>query len=591
MMRLIIHLLILHLPLFGFSQQSWIRINQIGYLPDGVKVAVWGGKDTEIPKQFYLVDSVSGKIVYRNKMGKNFGAYGPFKNTFRLNFTAFAKSGTYYLKAGEAISPGFKIAKNVYEGSADFVLNYMRQQQCGFNPYTNDSCHTRDGYTLYGPMPDSTRIDVVGGWHDASDYLQYSTTTANAVYHLLSAFKDFPSVFKDYFEANGLKGSNRIPDVLDAAKWGMDFLVKLHPKPNWMFNQVADDRDHMSMRMPGMDNFYGRGYERPVYFCSGLPQQRGKFMNNTKGVASTAGKFASSFALGFKVFGNYNEDYARMLFDKAFTAYTMGIKQPGNCQTASVKSPYIYAEDNYVDDMELGAAELFSLTNDKKYEQQAIDFARQEKITPWLGKDTANHYQWYPFINLGHYSFAKKSGTHKKELVQYYKEGIELVWQKARQNAFYRGVPFIWCSNNLSTSFAIQCHWYKNLSNDKTFDELMQANIDWLLGCNPWGTSMVYGLPAWGDTPVDPHAAFSHIGNMPVNGGLIDGPVYTTIYKSLIGIKLINADEYEPFQSDLVVYHDDYGDYSTNEPTMDGTASLVYLMAAMENYGRVKVKK
>ena len=42
---------------------------------------------------------------------------------------------------------------------------------------------------------------------------------------------------------------------------GMDFLVKLHPKPNWMFNQVADDRDHMSMRMPGMDNFYGRGYE------------------------------------------------------------------------------------------------------------------------------------------------------------------------------------------------------------------------------------------------------------------------------------------------------------------------------------------
>ena len=62
---------------------------------------------------------------------------------------------------------------------------------------------------------------------------------------------------------------------------------------------------------------------------------------------------------------------------------------------------------------------------------------------------------------------------------------------------------------------------------------------------------------------------------MPVNGGLIDGPVYTTIYKSLIGIKLINADEYEPFQNDLVVYHDDYGDYSTNEPTMDGTASLV----------------
>ena len=39
----------------------------------------------------------------------------------------------------------------------------------------------------------------------------------------------------------------------------------------------------------------------------------------------------------------------------------------------------------------------------------------------------------------------------------------------------------------------------------------------------------------------------------------------------------------QPFQSDLAVYHDDYGDYSTNEPTMDGTASLIYLLAAKEN--------
>jgi hypothetical protein len=36
------------------------------------------------------------------------------------------------------------------------------------------------------------------------------------------------------------------------------------------------------------------------------------------------------------------------------------------------------------------------------------------------------------------------------------------------------------------------------------------------------------------------------------------------------------------FQSNLAVYHDDYGDYSTNEPTMDGTASLIYLLAAKE---------
>ncbi|HEX9202963.1 MAG TPA: hypothetical protein VF964_03290, partial [Vicinamibacteria bacterium] len=34
-----------------------------------------------------------------------------------------------------------------------------------------------------------------------------------------------------------------------------------------------------------------------------------------------------------------------------------------------------------------------------------------------------------------------------------------------------------------------------------------------------------------------------------------------------------------PFQDARAVYHDDVGDYSTNEPTMDGTASTVLLFA------------
>jgi endoglucanase len=58
--------------------------------------------------------------------------------------------------------------------------------------------------------------------------------------------------------------------------------------------------------------------------------------------------------------------------------------------------------------------------------------------------------------------------------------------------------------------------------------------------------------------------------------------VYTSIYNNLIGITLNQPDEYAVFQSKLAVYHDDYGDYSTDEPTMDGTASLVYLLAAKE---------
>ncbi|MBV7532359.1 glycoside hydrolase family 9 protein [Chitinophaga sp. sic0106] len=567
---------------FANAQQQWIRINQLGYLPGGIKVAVFGSKDHTTPKDFQLIDSASGEVVLSATASKDFGSYGPFTHTARLNFSPYKKTGTYRLKAGNIYSPFFRIADNVYNGMADFCLRYMRQQRSWFNPVLRDSCHTHDGYTMYGPMPDSTRIDVAGGWHDATDYLQYVTTSANATWHLLAAYRDFPQVFTDQYAANGLPGGNQVSDVLDEARWGLQWLLKMHPADNIMFNQIADDRDHKGLRLPKEDPFYGKGFERPVYFCTGMPQGLGKYKNKSTGVASTAGKFSSAFSLAAGIYGDADPAWAALLRKRALSSYQMGVRQPGVCQTASVLSPYIYAEDNWTDDMELAAASLYQQSRESRYLQDALQYSSQEKITPWLGKDTANHYQWYPFINLGHYELAKSLPAAERTTVTgYYREGISRVWKKAAGNAFYRAIPFIWCSNNLTVSFAMQCYWYRQLTKDTAFRELEQANIDWLFGCNPWGTSMVYGLPANGDYPTDPHAAFSTVAKLPVDGGLVDGPVYTAIYQNLIGIKLSEPDEYADFQSNLAVYHDDMGDYSTNEPTMDGTASLVYLLAAM----------
>jgi peptidoglycan/xylan/chitin deacetylase (PgdA/CDA1 family) len=581
------------------DNNAWIRVNLLGYKPAGVKVAVWCCKEKAVVTNFQLMDIITGQVAYEGMAGEPFGAYGPFAQTCRLDFSAFNREGRFVLHAGGVSSPEFTIAANVYDGAADFCLRYMRQQRSGFNPFLKDSCHTRDGYVLYGEkagIRDSTHIDVVGGWHDASDYLQYAATSANATYHLLMAYRDFPGVFGDTKAANGLDGKNGIADVLDEARWGIDWLLKMHPKDDWMFNQVGDDRDHQGMRLPGLDSFYGKGFERPVYFCNGEPQVRGKFKNNTTGVASTAGKFSSAFSLG-AVLLKQDKKFADILEKKAKSAYRFGLKKPGVCQTASVLSPYIYAEDNWTDDMELAAVSLSNLaasekkTGKGKDSRQLADndlayaflMAAKEKVTPWLGADSARHYEWYPFINIGHYELAKRlKGKQRATVVDYYRQGIERVWEKARQNAFYRGVPFIWCSNNLTVAFATQCYWYRVLNGDPSFAALEQANFDWLFGCNPWGTSFVYGLPANGDTPSDPHSAFTHLKHYPIDGGLVDGPVYGSIFSNLIGIKLYAPDEYAQFQSSLVVYHDDYGDYSTNEPTMDGTASLLYLLAAKQ---------
>lgn len=579
----------------GLQAQDWIRINQLGYTPGGTKIAVWVSKDTSLPSSFQLIDSTTNTILYAGKTGKAFAAYGPFVQSARLQFSSFSKPGTYYLRCGNARSPVFKIDKDVYKGAADFALRYMRQQRSGYNPFLRDSCHTGDGYTMYGPMPDTTHIDVSGGWHDATDYLQYAATSANATYHLLAAYRDFPGVFVDQFQSNGLAGTNGTADVLDEAKWGLQWLMKMHPRKDWLFTQLADDRDHVGFRLPNhdlVDYGLGKGKERPVYFASGLPQGLGKYKNRTTGVASAAGKFSSAFALGAQVFAGTDKPLSALLSEKSMSAYQLGLDKPGVAQTAPNRAPYFYEEDNWVDDMELAAAQLYKLTKEKKYQDQSFKYGQQEPVTPWMGADTAKHYQWYPFHNFGHFELAgDEKGNTKATLIAYYKTGINRVWSKAKQNAFYRGVPFIWCSNNLTVSFTIQCYLYRTLSGDQQYAQLEQAGLDWLFGCNPWGKSMVYGLPANGNTPLHTHSSFTLLNNYPLDGALVDGPVYGSIFKSLRGLVLFNPDTNAAFQSDLVVYHDDAGDYSTNEPTMDGTASLIYLLAEKENESLKKVNQ
>ena len=579
---------------------EWIRINQLGYLPHSTKVAVFMSNDPAAVDEFELVDAFTGQVAYHSRQVRATAPLLHMKYTCRLNFSDFQQQGAYFIRVGKTTSPIFAINGAVYNGTADFVLNYMRQQQCGYNPFQHDSCHTKDAYVRYHPTREGQRIDVRGGWHDAADLLQYTTTSANAIYQLMFAYQQNPTAFTDHFDARGDAGANGVPDIVDQIKWGLDWLDRMNPEKGELYNQIADDRDHIGTKMPKddpADYGWGPNNGRPVYFVNGKPQQRGKFLNATMGGASTAGKFASDFALGSQILKPFYPDFALKIEGKAADAYQVGIDMPGNAQTVSVVSPYIYEEDNWVDDMELGAIELYRLTGDKKYLLQAVEYGRREPVTPWMGADSARHYQWYPFMNMGHYQVASMAGDHQRlrnEFIRNLKAGIERVEQRARDinHPFYWGVPGIWCSNNLTTALLTQCILYRQLTGDRQFEEMEGSLRDWLLGCNPWGTSMIVELPAGGVFPHATHSnwVFQNVG-FPT-GGLVDGPVYATIFNSLKGVNIdedmpnVTSNAYLDFQPGDVVYHDNTHDYSTNEPTMDGTASLTFPLSAYEMEGR-----
>lgn len=577
---------------------SWIRVNQIGYLPEATKVAVFMSDETAQINGFELVDAFTGEVAFSSSAVRPTGVLGRMKTTCRLDFSGLKTSGAYYIKVlssgGEIRSETFPVGAGVYDGAADFVLNYMRQQRCGWNPFFKDSCHRKDGIIVGHPDPrkDSTFLDVTGGWHDASDCLQYTTTSANAIYQMMFAYQSNPEAFSDNHLADGTPGRNGIPDIVDEIYWGLKWLDKMNPEPGEMYNQIADDRDHVGMRVPSDDQAdygWGKGGFRPVWYCSGEPQQRGRRgdRNKTTGVASTAGKFASDFALGAEILRPFYPEFAERIGAKAKAAYDAGVAKPGVCQTASVVSPYIYEEDNWVDDMELAAYEMFRRTGDGKYRTEAIEYARREPVTPWMGADSARHYQWYPFMNIGHYRIARNfGGKVSAEFIRNMRSGIQRVYERGKDHPFMFGIPGIWCSNNLTTAMLTQCILYRELTGDTTYQEMEGSLRDWLLGCNPWGVSMIVELPKGGTFPTQPHSFIIKYKMGNTTGGLVDGPVYSTIFGGLLGIHTDGGVNYEEFQPGDLVYHDSTHDYSTNEPTMDGTASLTFPLSYYQREGR-----
>lgn len=585
-----------------FSLDAFIRINQLGYTPSGLKRAILLSESNIRVTGFSIHDALTDEKLADFSSVKAYGNFEQFQAVYVLDFSNFKNEGAFYIKADHSFSPTIFIDKNIYRGSADFLLNYLRQQRCGYNPALNTYCHQNDGIEVPLPEPQITinpkkktkqiqtpapkTVDAMGGWHDASDYLKYGTTSAAAVFQLLYAYRMNPAAFTDKFDANGLPFPNKIPDVLDEAKWGLDWLLKLNPQDEVLYYQVADDRDHASFRLPSEDKVdygWGEGAERPVYRATGKPEGLLNYKNRSTGVASIAGKYAAAFALGSDMLRGFYPTYADTLEKRAFKVYEYGKKYPGVCQTAPCKAPYFYEEDNWADDMQLAATQLYQLSFDQKYQNEAATYGRMEPIIPWLFADTVNHYQWFPFTNFGHYVLANSEKPEiKNEFLQNIKFGLKRAELRKNDNPFGVGVPMIWCSNNYVTALATQCNLYRRYSGDSTFIDMETSLVDWLFGCNLWGTSMVVGLPETGLTPTDTHSALNYQKGIAQKGGLVDGPVRKSIFSNLIGVKLSKTDRYSRFQTKWAVYHDDYADYSTNEPTMDGTASLVYLLSAKQ---------
>jgi hypothetical protein len=417
----------------------------------------------------------------------------------------------------------------------------MRLQRCGDNPVTGEKCHQQDAFDA----DTGEVIDMTGGWHDAGDRLKHMITTSYCVAALFLA------------------------DAEEEARHGAPLLKKIHPRPDAIYVQIGDDRDHMPPETLWHDDKsdYGQGPGGPraAWRATGAPAGP-TYKNKSTGVANLAGRSAAAMALAGDL-------------DTARSLYKFAQSKPGNAMSIPVRAPYYYGESSYFDDLEWGAVELYNATKERQFLTDAIGYAHRAAGNPWMGLDRHGHYEHFPYVNLAHWRlWPHVGGEDRVKIAEYYREGLERIRQRAVKNPYRLGTPLVWCSTNNVTALATQAALYEQMTGDARYRELGAEARDWLFGRNPWGYSFVIGVPEQGRAASRPHHLFYKLkDHLPV-GGVVDGPVYKDINDSLKFGNSFEGDELARFQSAVGVYHDVFADFSTNEPIIDGTVSLLLLL-------------
>jgi len=604
---------------------TWIRINQLGYLPAGIKKAVLISENPLKITSFTIHDALTDKEIAKLSTVQNFGQYENFKSVYTLNFSTIKAPGAYYIKTGIYYSPTIYINNNIYNQSSDLILNYFRQQHCGYNPVTDITCHGEDGLdgiknfvkteiidktpkdknaltkktkenttkkslensappVIEISVPVFNKIDVTGGWHTGYGFTKNGALTANAVFNMLMAWQMSPDVFGDRFNKYGLPGKNGIPDILDEAKWGMDWLIKMNPANGQLYHQVGDDRDEIPGLTPEKDSLnygYGTGNGRHIFKATGKPQGLFSTQNNSTGLASIAGKYATVFALGADVFHDIDYAFADSLENLAVQLYQTGKNSKGVTQSVPGKSGKYMMEDNWSDDMELAATQLYQLTFSGKYLQDAVDYGRMEPVSPWAFTDSTKYYQWYPFTNFGHLNLIKiENPAVRNEFVQDIQTNLKRADEKKNKSPFLVTTPMSEGSSNFVVSLATQCQLYRKFTGDSAYIDLETALTDWLFGCNPWGISMMVGWPENGYTPTQPACNQFISKRIIPTGALINGPVEKSVFQKSINSNYFESDNM--INSGSIVYHNNSTDNITNTPSFDGSAALLFYLASKQ---------
>ncbi|HLO60629.1 MAG TPA: glycoside hydrolase family 9 protein [Bacteroidales bacterium] len=244
--------------------ERFIIVDQFGYLPVSEKTALIKNPVTGFDavrsftpgENYVLVNAATGARIFRGqplkwKSGATDASSGD--QVWHFDFSTVTDTGSYYIldSVNQVRSYEFRIAPGIYNEVLRQAVRSFFYQRAGCAKeakYAGEAW--ADGASHIGPLQDkncrpynektnaSKERDLSGGWYDAGDYNKYTNWTASYIVEMMKSYIENPAAWGDNY--NLPESGNGIPDLLDEARWGIDFLLRMQQDDGGVLSIVSE---------------------------------------------------------------------------------------------------------------------------------------------------------------------------------------------------------------------------------------------------------------------------------------------------------------------------------------------------------------
>ncbi|HAV13014.1 MAG TPA: cellulase [Opitutae bacterium] len=544
-----------------------IRMNQVGYFPNGPKRAIFSSiHKSDTQKHFRLIDATGKKEVFRGILTKPEYWKSADEWAAIADFSQFTQAGLYVIEVqGGVLSAPFQIHNHIYEYALNASVRTFYYQRASISldanhagPFSRKAGHLNKSIPYHKDLgkAQNARTASPGGWYDAGDFGKYIVNAGVTTSLLLMTHERFGSIFPDG-SLNLPESGNGTSDLLDEIRYELEWFKTMQDADGGVFFKVTPLK-FAGKVMPADD--------------PSLQHMIGKSTSSTL-------NFAAVMAYAARLYGDVDQSFAQQCLQQAEAAWQWALKNTSIRYTQGTKSSNYkdvqtggYGDQHFEDEFLWAKTALFLATKDSKYSISIDDLPEKYSAPTWAQVSALALYS----IILNEESFAKKVSEKAKVMVQ--QASVKILKEVMAHPYRINQMNYIWGSNIVPLNAILTLSFANHIEAHPVYLTTSVELMDYTFGKNPTGYSFVTGFGT--KSPLHPHHRIMMADGIepPIPGFLVGGP--NRGRQDANSLKRYGG---YPSQAPAKSYRDHTASYASNEVAINWNASLVIALSFLEH--------